>query len=329
MSAKNFFGSLFGTAESTEIKLDQPFIIAIKKSDFCEIKTELLFKKILESAYSRSEGAKDPEKIRSLFDSSEQSNASKGLISHIANSMTYKKKQALIYTTGIVKIADNKEKEAIEKEYQENGKSSKGVLVNFTNYKLRDLLFVYISLIYDIMTSMNTQVGLANALQIKINSLRGTVGLSGKDEPITQAKSINEALKNGKSVLLDKNDAVETLKIESASIKDAVEFVNSLIAGELGVSLSFVNGVLTSGMSATGEADANANEYCFQNFFNEHLQPICKGLYDWDLQFMTDDWRWFSAMADKLLIVENSSLLSIEQKELFSNRLIPVKIPKK
>lgn len=329
MSAKSYFGNLFKSTESTEIDLARPFVIAMNKVNFCEIKTELLFKKILESAYSRSEGAKDEAKIRSLFDSSEQSNASKGLISLVANAMTHKKKEALIYSLGVVKIADMKEKEAIEKDYQDKSKSDSGVLIDFRNYKIRDLIFVYMSLIYDIMTSMNTQVGLANALQIKINALRGTVALSGQEQPVEQAKKMNDALKEGKSILLDKNDVVETIKIDSASIKDAVEFVSSLIAGELGVSVSFVNGVMTSGMSATGEADANANEYCFQNFFNEHLQPICKGLYDWDLQFMTDDWRWFSAMAGNLLIVENSSLLSPEQKKLFANRLIPIKTAKK
>jgi hypothetical protein len=181
-----------------------------------------------------------------------------------------------------------------------------------------------------IPSGMNSKEYEANpVLQIKINALRGTVALSGQEQPVEQAKKMNDALKEGKSILLDKNDVVETIKIDSASIKDAVEFVSSLIAGELGVSVSFVNGVMTSGMSATGEADANANEYCFQNFFNEHLQPICKGLYNWDLQFMTDDWRWFQAMASNLIIVENSSLLSPEQKQLFANRLIPIKTAKK
>ena len=178
---------------------------------------------------------------------------------------------------------------------------------------------------HDILTSMNTQVGLSKALLIKINALRGTVALNGKDEPIQQAKNMNEALKKGESVLLDKNDSVESIAINSSAIKEAITLINSLIATDLGVSLSFVNGELTSGMSATGEADVNTDEYGFQNFFNTIFKPICDRLYGWDLQFITDDWRWFSAMADKLIIIENSSILSNEQKQAFANRLIPTK----
>lgn len=327
----SFFGKIFGSREATETELCAPFTLRLCRDDFCRIKTETLFKKMLQRCYSRSEGATDKQKIKSLFDSSERSDAAKGLISLLACAMTKKEEMGLIYEKGVVRIATFDEKEEIKKQYSKNVSPlavKKGVLVDFRKYDLSDLVMAYMSIIYDILSSMNTQVGLAQALQIKINALRGTVSAVGKDDPIEQAKAINNALNKGQSVLLDKNDTVETLTLNSDSVKNAVAFVNSLMASDLGVSLSFVNGELTTGMSATGEADANADEYGFQDMFNSIFKPTCDPLYSWTLQFITDDWRWFAAMADKLIIVENSALLSIEQKQAFATRLIPTKAKK-
>ncbi len=323
MSAKSFFGNFFGASESTEERLVAPFNMSLCQKDFVKIKTTVLFKKILHRCYALSAGAKDEDKIASLFDSLERSGAQRGLISLLAHAMTYKEQMAIVYDTGVARKATEAEKEAIEKDYKAAAKSSKGILVDFRKYWLSDLVAVYMAMIYDILVSMNTQVGLAKALQLKMSSLRGTVAANGKEEPIKQAKEINEALKAGNSVLMDKNDIVETLTLNADSVEKAFNFVCSLLAADLGVSLSFITGVLTTGMSATGEADSNADEYGFQDFFNSIFKPTCDRLYGWTLRFVSDDWRYFAAMADKLIIVENSSLLTPEQKRAFADRLMP------
>ena len=323
--AKKWFGDIFGKSTETITKdLNAPFSLKITKENFAAIKTELLFKKILHRCYSRSEGAKDEAKIRSLFDSNENSSAPQGLISLLAYAMTKKQEIAIILENQVVRLATSKEKEQIKQDYAESAKSKLGVLVNFQKYKLADLVEVNMAMIYDILASMNTQVGLAQALQIKVSSLRGTVAVAGKEEPIQQAKDINEALKKGQSVMMDKNDLVETLTLNSDSVKSAMALVYAQLAADLGVSLSFVSGELTTGMSATGEADANADEYGFQDFFNSIFKPVCDKLYDWKLRFMSDDWRYFNAMINSLIIVENSGLLSEEQKQAFANRLMPM-----
>ena len=314
----------------TDKDFNAPFKISLERDDFIKIKTENLYKKILHRCYSRTEGATDEIKIASLFDSKEKSGASNGLISLIAISMANKQEQAIVFKSGIARIADFQEKEKIKTDYEDKGRSEDSVLINFQNYTLTNLVNSYYAMIYDILQSMNTQVGLAKALQIKISSLRATVSAAGKEEPIQQAKDVNEALTKGQSVLLDKNDAVETLTLNSDSVKNAIMLVNSQLATDLGVSLSFVNGELTTGMSATGEADSNADEYGFQDFFNSIFKPICDKLYGWNLRFVSDDWRYFSAMIGSLIIVENSALLSEDQKKAFADRLMPIaKIAKK
>jgi len=325
MSAKEFFGGLFKrSSDSTETILIAPYKMTLDKAKFCKIKTETLYKKILHRCYSRSEGATDEKKIASLFDSTERSGAPRGLISLLSKAMMDKQEVAIIYKVGVVRFASHTEKQEIQKDYETTAQSSKGILVDFRCYELTDLVLAYMSMIYDILTSMNTQVGLANSLQIKIDKLRSTVSVAGNEEPIKQAKEINEALKEGRSTLMDKNDAVETLTLNADSVEKAFNFVCSLLASDLGVSLSFITGVLTTGMSATGEADSNADEYGFQDFFNSIFKPACDKLYGWNLRFMSDDWRYFSAMIGSLIAVENSSLLSVQQKQAFANRLMPI-----
>jgi hypothetical protein len=46
--------------------------------------------------------------------------------------------------------------------------------------------------------------------------------------------------------------------------------------------------------------------------------------YNSDLVFVTDDWRYSSALLDKLIIVENSSILTQEQKQVYAERAIPI-----
>lgn len=320
-----FFDNWFANDKRTEFDiLNAPFCMKFPRDHFEKIKTENLYKKILQRCYSRSEGAQDAEKIQSLFDSSEKSGSPRGLISLLAKAMTDKAEIAIIYEAGVVRLATSDEKEQIKKDYEDKAKSSLGILVSFKDYCLTDLVKGYMSMIYDILSSMNTQVGLAKALQIKVAMLRSTVSVNGKDEPIAQAKAINEALTKGQSVLMDEKDRVEVLKLDSASVEAAFKFVCSLLASDLGVSLSFITGELTTGMSATGEADSNADEYGFQDYFNSIFKPSCDKLYGWNLVFVSDDWRYTGTMLDKLIIVENSSILSDEQKRIYAERTIPI-----
>ncbi len=320
-----FFDNWFTNDKRTEFDvLNAPFGMKFSRDDFEKIKTENLYKKILQRCYSRTEGAKDVEKIQSLFDSSERSGSPRGLISLLAKAMTDKAEIAIIYEAGVVRLATSTEKEQIKKDYETSAKSSLGILVSFKDYCLTDLVKGYMSMIYDILSSMNTQVGLAKALQIKVAMLRGTVSVNGKDEPIAQAKAINEALTEGQSVLLDEKDKVEVLTLDSDSVKNAMTLIYSQLCAEIGMPLSFVTGELTSGMSATGEADTNQQEEGLQDFFNSIFKPSCDKLYKWNLRFVSDDWRYFSAMIGSAIVVENSSLFSEAQKKAFADRLMPI-----
>ena len=173
------------------------------------------------------------------------------------------------------------------------------------------------SLIYDIMSGAKVNLGLAKALQLKINDLRKTVAASSSEDIKNQAMSIAEALKDGKSVALDGNDKIETTELQTQQIVDGLKLVYGCLASILGVSVSFVAGELTSGMAVTGEADVNANEDGIKDFFNSVFKPIHDKLFDVQLKFKTDNWRKVKEFASVIPYIESSMYASEEQKKAF------------
>jgi len=120
----------------TEKDFQRPFQISLCRDRFILIKTENLYKKILHRCYSRTEGATDPIKIASLFDLKEKSGANNGLISLIAIAMANNQEQAIVFVSGVARLATLEEKEQIKKDYEKDSKSKVGVLINFVLHGL-------------------------------------------------------------------------------------------------------------------------------------------------------------------------------------------------
>ena len=296
--------------------LANPYALAVKRDLFVNFKTSILYQKILKRCYAKSTGLSD-EEAQNLWDSAELSNAKYGIISLVADAMTYKKELILVNDAGIVRVADTNEAEKIKKDYATNGKSSAGVYMNFSKYTLSDIIKVYMDLIFDIMGGAKVNLGLAKALQYKISEMRKLIAESSSESPMKQAKEMVEALKDGKSVALDGQDNIMTTPLQTAPVVDALKMVYGLLASEIGVSISFVAGELTSGMAVTGEADVNANEDGIKDFFNSVYRPIISKLFNKEIKFKTDNWRKVKEYAQVIPYVESSMYMSEDQKKQF------------
>lgn len=185
------------------------------------------------------------------------------------------------------------------------------------------LIKCYMSLLYAVLDSANTQVNLARSLQIKIDKLRDNISVLTSDDAIKQANQINDALKSGDSVLLAKLDDVIQTAINSESTAKAIEIFNTALASDLGLSLSFVSGALTSGMSATGDADINYEDAGIKDFWATIWRPICLKLYGKEsVKYKTDRWRSLEAKLKSLVYIESSLLFTDEQKAEYAQDII-------
>lgn len=296
--------------------LVNPYSLTVDRNLFVNFKTSVLYQKILKRCYAKSTGLTD-EEAQNLWDSVELGNAQYGIISRVADAMTYKKELILVNDAGIVRVADSDEAEEIKKDYASGAGSSKGVYMNFQKYSMTDIIKIYMDLIFDIMGGAKVNLGLAKALQYKISEMRKLIGASSSEDPMGRAKEIVEALKKGNSVAVDGQDSIMTTPLQTAPVVDALKMVYGLLASEIGVSISFVAGELTSGMAVTGEADVNANEDGIKDFFNSVFKPVISKLFKKDIKFKTDNWRKVKEYAQVIPYVESSMYMTEEQKKLF------------
>lgn len=329
-----FFKNSNTTESTTTTKIIRPYKLSLAEQIFINSRTQVLYEKILKRCYHKTIGltSDDDNIASSIFLSVEYGKEQNGTIPLVAKAMTQMKKVYLVYSekAGLVRVANLEEQKEIDKHYNDyenivsvlnNG--NRGMLLDFSKYELTRLIKCYMSLLYAVLDSANTQVNLARSLQIKIDKLRENISVLTSDDAKKQANEINDALKSGDSVLLAKADEIIQTAINSESTSKAIEIFNTALASDLGLSLSFVSGALTSGMSATGDADINYEDTGIKDFWVTIWKPICIKLYGKDgVKYKTDRWRYLEAKLKSLVYIESSLLFTDEQKQEYANDIL-------
>lgn len=331
----SFFKNSTGPTTAEQTVFARPFCLKIKETEFIQLKTRALYERILKRCYHKTGDINKEESNQialSMFMSIEFSNKNNGTIPLVARAMESNQRIALVYDSnlGLTRIANTKEQTLLMGAYNNNRNAIaeiegglRGMVLDFTNSSLTKLIKSYMAMIYAVMDSANTQVNLARSLQIKLNKLRESISVNSSPEAITAAKDINAGLKEGKSALLDSGDIIIQTAIDAKSIEDALNIFYSALASDLGLSVSFVSGVLTSGMSATGDADINYEENGIKDFWVSVWRPIMLKLYNQqNIKFLTDRWRLLQARMQTLVFIENSSLFNDKEKRAFAEELL-------
>lgn len=302
--------------------IPRPFVMQMLFERFLYVKGKSIFYNILLECYNRSDGL-DDKQASSLFDNfnSAYSMSTCGVLTLISEAMIRRTTVFIHYdeTTGVARRATGEEQSQILKDYQEKASSEAGIMCNFNRFDKADLVKLYLGLLYGALEAMNTQTGLSRALKLKAKDLRITQSNISNEEFLKQGRDIVSGLKEGKSILIDKDDEVELSKIDSKPIQEAVAFYSQLMAGELGVSSSFITGVVASGMNSTGEAEIEKNESGIKLFFNSIFKPACDNLFNVDLKFKTDNYRRVSELAKTLPFIESSNAVSEEDIKNYVN----------
>ena len=329
-----FFFKNGGTPQTAEQTFVRPYKLGLDELKFINSRTQVLYEKILKRCYHKTIGLEDAEGniASSVFLSVEYGAEQNGAIPLIAKAMTQMRKVYLVYreSAGLVRVATLEEQVEIDKHYKyyQNAESKlnngdRGMVLDFTKYELTRLIKCYMALLYAVLDSANTQVNLARSLQIKIDKLRENISVLTSEDAIKQANQINDALKAGNSILLSKMDEVIQTAINSESTAKAIEIFNTALASDLGLSLSFVSGALTSGMSATGDADINYEDTGIKDFWVTIWKPVCLKLYgEKNVKYKTDRWRFLEAKLKSLVYIESSLLFTDEQKKEYAQDIL-------
>lgn len=335
------------------ISFRNPFGLYTPEANFINYKLKSLYVRILSDCFTKSEGWRNETKeeketrvsnriqtpeekiIASLWDNFATDTDQEGLIALVADAMVAMKQLCIVYETdtGLVRKATTEEKKKIEEGYKAGTKpvalgNATGILVNFKNYTRTLILKLYLALLYAALAASYTNLKIGQALKLKISKLREAVSKMTSTDIIKQGKKITDALKLGQSVMLDKEDELEVNdSTNDGAVKNLMTIFYSEIAAELGVSLSYVNATLTTGMNVNGEADANYNENGIKNFFDSIFKPVCDSLYGVKLAFISDK-RFYRVLENygALIAIENSALLPDSFKETFVGWLTGEKV---
>jgi hypothetical protein len=319
------FANLFSFGSSgTSDELPDIFPMPVLKEDFVEVDVLNIYSKILTDVIERSQGLSDKYQ-QTLWDNCLASEVSAGLISRIAKAMAKKTDLFIVFdkSTNVLRSATSDEERIIREDYKNSGESAAGTYVSFKNYQKTDMVKLYSALEYCAISSLYKNMNLSTAVQFKMNEMRGSTGLADSANVITQAKAMATGLSNGKNILMDGKDIIETAKPELEPTEKAMAFINERRSFYLGLPASYITGVQTKTMGDTGNADAKAVERGLKNYFFSIIKPVVESIYGAKLTFKSEDYHQIESALNTLKTFELTSeeFLAAENKIIIINRL--------
>lgn len=315
------------TSPAGSSELPNIFPLDITRTDFVKVDVVNIYSKILTDVFERTHGLKE-EHQAVLFDNCLQSETDHGLITMVAEAMADKNELFLVYdkAIGILRKAKGDEISQIRDDYKSMNESPIGVYLSFKKYTRTDMIRLYSALEYCTVAALNKDINLSAALQIKLKDLRGSTGLVDKADVQSQALAIAQGLGDGKDVLLDKEDIIESSNPDMNSIKESITFLNQKRSFYLGLPEAYINGIQTGGMGTSGENDTKAIERGLKNYYFSVVKPICKALFEVDPKYKSQDFRMIDQALSALqtFSLVDEELLDLEQKKVIINQLLDI-----
>lgn len=320
------FASLFSWNQTKSSEnLPDIFPIPIIESIFVSIDVQNIYTRIITDVFERTQGITDELKPL-LWDNCLGSEKQDGLVSLIAKAMVDKKELFLVYRPDlkIIRVADQAEAQKIRDDYKARGESSTGVYITFKNYVKSDMVKFYSLLEYCAVGGLWKQSNLSKAIEVKINELRSTVSLNDSTKAINQAKNIAKALGEGKDVLMDAKDIIETLTPDLTATNSTLELISRKHSFYLGLPASYFNGYgETSKMSDTGKADSKATERGLKSYYFSIVKPVTEALLRIKTTFKSDDTEMLDTGLKTIETFDRTSdeYLSKDNKTLIVNKV--------
>ncbi len=306
----------FGKTKAYDTELDIKFDMGLESKPFCKWFVTELYRNVLTDCYNKAIGIKEDDDDM-FFDSCVTTEAAKGLITLLAEAMESKTKIYLSYDKGVVlAIKDVKEQQDIDARAAK-GNLKGAAICDFSSYTKTDLLRVCAGLSYATIKATHTGLNIIQALQVKISKLRESVANSDADRIVADSKTGAKAIKEGKAVLLDKDDEIVIPTYDISPTEKSISLINGLCANFLGgFPLSYVNGALASGgLSTTGEGDDITVNRALKGYFKSVLRPVFKSLTGTTLTFKEDSWRKLDSLSRLIPMLETTDLIDEKRKK--------------
>lgn len=305
-----------------------PWCLDLCRVEFVELKIFSLMQKVFTDCYRYSTKIKNDDKERSLFDSLIYATPQYGLISRLAWMIANQKKMYLVYDHGIIRQATFEEQEKIDKDYATGMTFKYGIILDFTKYAIGKLLAHYFHQIYTIEQANNNSISLGGSLQYKVKDFRAKIGFveSGSDEIKGQAAQVTRYARDGKPVIIDKEDSLEqTDASRNVTVADSSrDRCYRELAAALGTTVSYITGEdeITTGSGASYERlDARAEDM-IKNFWITVFQPVVEALLQEKIDFISQKWMTIKENLGSITMIEGIESIPNDIKASVIKKLI-------
>jgi hypothetical protein len=328
MSTLNtWFGWKFNT---TPEELPAVFPLKITERDFINTDVENIYSMILTDVLERTHGIPD-EVHDMLWDSCLKNASSEGLVTMLAKAMSERKQIFLVYERAlrILRYATDEEAQRIREDYQTMGESQLGTFISFEKYVRTDMVRLYSAIEYYTVSSLNKQANLSSALQFKAKDLRGSTSAVDSSEVRSRAINVTKGLGQGKDVLIDAEDKIETATLQMEPVNKAIEFINQKRAFYLRLPSSYISGDLQAGgLSDTGEADQRAMERGLKSYFVSIIKPVLSSVFGISVQYKSQDFRMIGQALSALqtFSITDDDIVTQDQKRLIVQKLLDLEV---
>ena len=313
-----------GSSEDSLLEDIYPFPLLLEA--FVKNDVQALYKRILTDVLERTTGIKDDQK-KLLWDNCMKSESNDGLVSLLSKAMAEKNELFLIYEKiaddGVIRKATADEQSQIKADYAKKAGSDVGIYVSFKNFTLNDMIKLYSAIEYATINGLYVTANVSRAVQLKVSDLRGSVANTDATIAINQAKNMVKALKQGKGLLMDAKDIIETAKPDLSATTTAIDFINQKRSFYLGLPASYLEGVASKGLGDSGKGDNKKVESGLRNYYFSIIKPVTEDLFEVKTTFKSDDFESITTANETLKTFELTSneLLSMENKNVIINKL--------
>lgn len=313
------------TGSSSTMKLPQIFPMLVDQKNFVSIDAETIYKRILTDVLERTDGLSDEQQVL-LWDNCLGSENQDGLVSSLAKAMVMQSELFLVYIPGLklIREANPTEQAEIRADYKKQGESKSGVFITFKNFRQSEMIRLYSALEYCGINSFWKSMNLSKALQIKINELRSSTGLTDKNDIAAQALEIAQALSEGLDIYIDAKDILELLKPDLTATNSAMELIAQKRSFYLGLPASYITGIASKGMSDTGRGDSKKIEQGLRAYYFSIIKPTIERLFSIKTTFKSDDFDQIMASMDvlKTFSITDDEMVSLENKTEILNKML-------
>lgn len=199
-------------------------------------------------------------------------------------------------------------------------KGTNSFYIDFSKVEEIKLLKNLYDIVYNLFKHAKISTQMANNLNIKINDLRAQ---SPQDKKFIeqQLQNMGESLlKEGGISYMDAKDSLEVLNINNTAYKEVLNMIYSQICHITRLPIGYIAGSASGNLNTTGEGERIQLDRALKGYFNEYLKPILVEIssilgVNKNITIAEDNLAKFESIAPFLTILEQSSLLNLEQKQ--------------